>query len=696
MTEEVKKRKLRRPKWKIIIYFIACISFILLAAYPFLNKIVENKVKEKLKQLAPLAIVRFSSIRADLFASSISIKDLSVKFKPDASGSCHYHLFNFSKADLTGINFWNVILYKHLLINKLRLSNGEIELDQFLLYKKDSGQHDLLSHMPFKNVSINHFETGETNVWIHLNQEKRLLLQGRINIDDLGINPYQSSTAKTFCFKAVQCNVSNINYHIPSSHQALQIKQLSLNSRKEMLQIDSLQLISEEADNQPYYTEAFISSIAISKFDVLKLEDKKLITGTVTMNKSNVNIFNHESFQKNPEGQKLPASGLEKCFKEIRIDSLIIAQAEVKLHSKNMDEFKIRKIEMAGLKKSADSSLSYSSFKCSISNINYSIPHVYRTLHINSIDADSKKKLMRIAHAKITTQYSKFEYGKKLGRQADYIEAAIPLIEISEIDFKKLTQKRLVADKIMIDEGKFYFFRDRRLPRQLKEQPMPNGYLKEMPLDVRVNKFKINNASVVSEEFPKIGNQSGYLAIYNVNVSMTPMLNHPTKNDPAYSDTYVEGSIMNAGLIKATIRAPWRKNVYFIKGDIKDLDLPKLNPSAENLGRFHIESGILNSLDFHFTATEEKAKGEIVGEYHDLLIDRLKEKKGEKKVAKVPTFFLKHIIIPKNKDKSLNVKKRTGKIEYDRDPTRMVTFYFLKSLLNGVRASFTLGFLLPE
>lgn len=66
------------------------------------------------------------------------------------------------------------------------------------------------------------------------------------------------------------------------------------------------------------------------------------------------------------------------------------------------------------------------------------------------------------------------------------------------------------------------------------------------------------------------------------------------------------------------------------------------------------------------------------------------------KTAKLPSFFLHHLIIRKNKDKSLNVKKRTGKIDYARDPTRLVTFYFLKSLLDGIRSSFTLGFLLPK
>jgi hypothetical protein len=85
-----------------------------------------------------------------------------------------------------------------------------------------------------------------------------------------------------------------------------------------------------------------------------------------------------------------------------------------------------------------------------------------------------------------------------------------------------------------------------------------------------------------------------------------------------------------------------------------------------------------------------------VGEYHDLLIDRLKEKNGEKQVAKVPTFFLKHFIIPKNKDKGMDIARRIGKIDYPRDSTRIVTFYLLKALLSGIRSSFAMGVLLPD
>ncbi|HXB96210.1 MAG TPA: hypothetical protein VNU70_13660, partial [Puia sp.] len=87
--------------------------------------------------------------------------------------------------------------------------------------------------------------------------------------------------------------------------------------------------------------------------------------------------------------------------------------------------------------------------------------------------------------------------------------------------------------------------------------------------------------------------------------------------------------------------------------------------------------------------------GHIIGEYHDLVVDKLKENSDEKKIDKMKSFALKKLIIPKDKDKSLPVEKRTGKVKYKHDPQRYFSYYLLHSLLVGVKSSFSLGFLLP-
>jgi len=133
-----------------------------------------------------------------------------------------------------------------------------------------------------------------------------------------------------------------------------------------------------------------------------------------------------------------------------------------------------------------------------------------------------------------------------------------------------------------------------------------------------------------------------------------------------------------------------------IKGAIEKLELTKLNSSSENLGKVRIKSGFLDFLSFDFTMTEQRSTGKIIGAYHHLIIQQLKKHTGEKNVADFASFALRHAIIPLNKDASLPERKRTGKVDYQRDPTRMVSYYFLQSLLTGVKKSFTLGFLLPK
>jgi hypothetical protein len=740
MKKVIQKKQGR--KWKLIMLCLIAMAFILFAGNIILSRVIQNKVRQNLDQLAPVAKVSFSSVNANLFASALSINNLAIQFAPDTTDQQQHHLFYFPKAEFKGISFLKVIFNKKLFINELRLEPGEIKLDASLLYKKDPAHNTPLPKMPFKNIWINHLEIKMTNVWLHSGAITKPLMKGSIQIDDVSLNDQSNSSSQNnFRFSALACNISDINYSIPNFNHTVEIKKLSLDSKKGFLKMDSLHItpeypkagFAENTQHQLNHLEASISTIEILKLDVMDLFNKEFIAGSIHIKEVNAHVNGSKEIFKNL--QPITVAYLKQIPKEIGIDTfkmdhsslectgfseedlkgnknifdstylqnisikhLEVSQTNIALHSvnsNNRDQFNVERFDIDSLNLSKND-FHFDAISCSLSKINYALPGSYRTLHLNRLMMDSRKGSLLMDSLKISTQYSKFDFGRKLGHQADFVEGSFPRIEFSKLNFMQLQNKKLVADKLIIDNSNLYFFRDRRLPRELKKQPMPNGYFKEIPLEVRINSLQLNNAFVISEEFPKKGTQSGMLKMEKLNLSMSPVLNHPDKNDPQYSITSVKGSIMDAGTIEATIRAPLEKNVYFIQGAIKNLDLPKLNASSENLGNFHIESGVLNNLDFHFTATEQKATGKIVGEYHDLVIDRLKDKNGEKKIAKVPTFFLKHAIIPKNKDKSMAVSKRTGEIDYDRDPTRLVTFYLLKALLSGIRSSFDLGFLLPQ
>src|SRR5262249_10947277 len=159
------------------------------------------------------------------------------------------------------------------------------------------------------------------------------------------------------------------------------------------------------------------------------------------------------------------------------------------------------------------------------------------------------------------------------------------------------------------------------------------------------------------------------------NLSISPFINHPSASGPSYITMNAEGSIMGSGTSHCTVIMPLQKNdPYRIKGEFDKLELTKLNSSSENLGKIKIKSGFLDFLFFDFTMTRERSTGKIIGAYHHLVVQPMKKHKEKKNVANFSSFMLRHFIIPLNKDASMPEKKRTGSVDYKRDPTRMVSY----------------------
>lgn len=360
-----------------------------------------------------------------------------------------------------------------------------------------------------------------------------------------------------------------------------------------------------------------------------------------------------------------------------------------------------------------DSTVQFSGMRCHLTDVRYSYPGAYAQVRLGNVDVDSRERTVDIDTIRIVPTVGKLELGKIKGHQEDYMEGSATRIHVAGADFSGIergighgmgqdigrdaahaTPLRFAAARVAIKSARIYVFRDRRLPLDTSEKPLPVDYLRRLPVDLRVEKAELGPTTFTYEEQPKDGDHTGYLKIVHFTGHIDHLISHPSAGDPAYMTVVTEGSLMGSGSVEATTRMPLRPgDPYIVNGSFHDLDVTALNPSAENLGQLHLESGMLNNLTFSFRMTAEKSTGQIIGEYHDLVADKLKD--DNKKVAKLKSFFLKHLIIPKDKDHSLPVARRTGKVDYKRDRSRYFSYYLLHSLLVGVKGSFSLGFLLP-
>jgi hypothetical protein len=324
------------------------------------------------------------------------------------------------------------------------------------------------------------------------------------------------------------------------------------------------------------------------------------------------------------------------------------------------------------------------------------LPGGEEMMMMDGVTLDSRSGELQIDTVRIRPTEEKEEIGRRAGYQVDVLQSTTAGVVVGGLDLRALMKRHFVASRVSIRHNEIYVFRDRRLPLKTGEKPLPVEGLESIPVTLRVGSVSLGSSFFEYEEHPKLRKETGVLKIYRLHGTMTPLINHPRSGDPDYLTMQMEGSLMNSGTVTATTKLPLHKgDPYKVEGTFHELDVTSLNNPAENLGHLHLESGMLNSLDFRFDMTAEGSTGQIVGEYHDLVADELKEKSEEKKVDKLKSFALKKFIIPRNKDKSLPVRKRTGKVNYKRDKERYFSYYLLHSLLVGVKSSFTLGFLLP-
>jgi len=357
----------------------------------------------------------------------------------------------------------------------------------------------------------------------------------------------------------------------------------------------------------------------------------------------------------------------------------------------------VRQIQLRDVNRPIDSTnLHYGAVRVLGKSAVYVIPGAYEKLRLKNMELNSSDSTLRIESARVDPTVDKEELGRIKGVQVDVVEALSEGIAVTGLEVRALSEQRLIANKITIRTNNIHVFRDRRLRREEEEKPLPIDYLRSQPVTVRVKSVKFGTTTFSYEEFPAKGDETGTLRIVRLSGSLSPLINHPVEGDPAYLTMVSEGSLMGSGTVTATTKMPLRKGEpYKVEGAFHELDVTKLNPSAENLGGLHLASGMLNSLAFQFDMTAEKSTGKIIGEYHNLVVQKLKNLKEPRKVDKMKSWALKAFIIPLNKDRSLPESKRTGAVDYKRDPSRQFSYYLLHSLLVGVKKSFALGFLLP-
>lgn len=323
-------------------------------------------------------------------------------------------------------------------------------------------------------------------------------------------------------------------------------------------------------------------------------------------------------------------------------------------------------------------------------SVEVNVPGHFYTINTLKAEMNFARSTFRADTIRLIPQLSKADFGKKFGYEIDRFEAVIPFFQLDNLSFSLMDTTRVKAD---VAEIQFYLkvFRDKRLPFLRKAKLLPLAMLQDLPFSLMIDSLKVTKSYVEYEEIAEGTTEAGKVFFDDLYAVLLDVDNTARTGNMRLS---ANARLFGQGDLSLFATFPFQKNRRSsVKGSIRNFDIPKINAMLTPTTQMKIESGAMKELSFGFTFNAYQSDGEIELNYEDLKIVSFKEepKNGDKpQKDNLKTFIMNAFIFRKNMDEDVPEEKRKGTVMYQRDNTRSIFNFWVKSLVSGIKSAYNL------
>jgi len=194
--------------------------------------------------------------------------------------------------------------------------------------------------------------------------------------------------------------------------------------------------------------------------------------------------------------------------------------------------------------------------------------------------------------------------------------------------------------KISLTKADITLYVDLNLELSPKIKPMPSKMIRSVPVKFNLDTLELIDVSFVFMNKMK-GEKPGYLKLAPINGNMSNITNVPDflKINPI-TKLDIDTKIWDEGIVEIEINidVPNLNDPMQVDGKVTDLSFKKVDNMIKNLFGIEVNTGYIDLLEFHFDATDVLSTGEVVFDYHDLILDMKqqdrKESEGDEKAYK--------------------------------------------------------------
>ena len=313
------------------------------------------------------------------------------------------------------------------------------------------------------------------------------------------------------------------------------------------------------------------------------------------------------------------------------------------------------------------------------------------TFSVDSINYSATSTILTASRFVVQPNYTEYGFAARNQFQVDRIEAdliGITFHDFPVTDFIKLGN--ITSSYIGIEKMGVNVFRDKRKEFEHINKPIFQDVIYNYPGRINIDSIGILSGKVIYSQHAEKANEKGSINFDKLNATIYKITNDTIyKTEKAYLILDANALLMGKGKISVLLKSRVfdRHNTFTVDGTLSEMEASELNPFLEKAAFLHISSGIINTMDFSFSANNTSAAGKMELLYQGLDLTFISKQSGDSTALKEQIKSLITNIIVKKSNPMPRKEVREGIIGNERDPERFLFHYCAKAIMSGITSS---------
>ena len=292
-----------------------------------LTTYVESKISDKIQSLHGST----SFIDVSLLHRSIKMGDLKWNSAHD-SINFNQHFVSLNRVSASGINLWQLLFHKNLIIDELIIDRGKIYYDKSILWKNQER-----SNTDYRSLLIKHLSFSSIDLLVKTNTTHNFSAQFGCTLTDIDLK-IDSTHNLIYAAKTLEIEGKNI---IINEHEGMYggtIARLYCNTKEQRILIDSAVLVphfgkyefAHQLGKQTDRVTLSIPKILIDGVGFTEIPDSSFVATKMQIESFNVVAFRDKRVPTLDEPLvPMPMESFLKFPHKVKIDSIVIANSMV-------------------------------------------------------------------------------------------------------------------------------------------------------------------------------------------------------------------------------------------------------------------------------------------------------------------------------------------------------------------------------